>query len=183
MRLLFNIVCIAYTATVLARATRRFGINNDRFVEIDEDGVQNPYQIIAAEVHYARILPAYWRDRLERIKALGINTIQVCGAQHSPRQHRNNHLSVHLPAQTYVPWNWHCPQPDVCGWTGSRDIEQFIRLAHHLDLKVLLRPGPYICAEWDFGGLPWWLGKRELRANMTLRSADATFLEQVERCG
>lgn len=112
-----------------------------------------------------------------RLRSMGFNAIQVtlCGYHHAS--------SAPLP-QTYVPWNWHCPSPGVCGWTGSRDIEAFVRLAHNLGLFVLLRPGPYICAEWDFGGLPWWLGSSSVLGggNMTLRSADPVFLHHVDRC-
>ena len=175
MKRLFTIVSLV--AAVSASKTRQFGIKHDRFVA-SEDGIQSPVQIIAGEIHYNRILPEYWEDRLLRLRAMGFNAIQVCVATTGATS------ACQPPPQTYVPWNWHCPSPDICGWTGSRDIEAFIRLAQNLDLLVLLRPGPYICAEWDFGGLPWWLGASSVLGggNMTLRSADPIFLHHVDRC-
>ena len=103
---------------------RLFTVAADRFVR---DG--KPFQLVAGEVHYFRIPPPYWRDRLQRVLALGVNAIQV-----------------------YVPWNWHQPDgpdqaPDFTEW---RDLEAFVRLAGDLGLLVLLRPGPYICAGWAF---------------------------------
>jgi beta-galactosidase GanA len=58
----------------------------------------------------------------------------------------------------YIPWNFHEQYPGQFKWDGWQDVEGFIKLAQKIGLLVLLRPGPYICAEWDFGGLPWWLG-------------------------
>ena len=66
-------------------------------------------------------------------------------------------------AQLYIPWNFHEPYPGEYKWDGAQDVEGFIRLAQKLGFLVLLRPGPYICAEWDFGGLPWWLGSSAVR--------------------
>lgn len=182
MRLLFTIVNLVLATS--AAKPRRFTIKHDRFVV--EDGQTSPVQIIAGEIHYARILPEYWEDRLMRLRSMGFNTIQVrdvaCAPPHTHTQHTTTTLMC--TPQTYVPWNWHCPSPGVCGWTGSRDVEAFIRLAQDLGLLVLLRPGPYICAEWDFGGLPWWLGASSVLGggNMTLRSADPVFLHHVDRC-
>lgn len=59
--------------------------------------------------------------------------------------------------QTYVPWNVHEPSPGVYNWEGTANLTGFLDVAANLGLNVLLRAGPYICGEWDFGGLPWWL--------------------------
>lgn len=109
-----------------------------------------PFQIISGEMHYARIPRAYWRDRLGMAKAMGLNSIT-----------------------TYVFWNWHEPQPGVYDFSGNRDVAEFVREAQQEGLYVILRPGPYSCAEWDFGGFPAWLLKDP---NMVVRSRDPKFL-------
>lgn len=105
----------------------------------------NPVKIISGGIHYFRIVPDYWRDRLEKLKALGCNTVE-----------------------TYIPWNLHEPNKGEFYFDGILDIKRFIKTAEELGLWVILRPSPYICAEWEFGGLPAWLlaedGMR-LRAN------------------
>jgi len=109
-----------------------------------------PFQIISGEMHFARIPRAYWRDRLRMAKAMGLNSIT-----------------------TYVFWNWHEPEPGVYDFSGNRDIAEFVREAQQEGLYVILRPGPYSCAEWDFGGFPAWLLKDP---NMVVRSRDPQFL-------
>ncbi len=108
-----------------------------------------PLQIISGEMHYARIPRAYWRDRLRKARAMGLNTIS-----------------------TYVFWNLHEPKPGVYDFTGQNDVAEFIREAGQEGLHVILRPGPYVCAEWDLGGYPAWLLADSL---MVLRSNDARF--------
>lgn len=94
-----------------------------------------PYRILAGAIHYFRVHPGLWRDRLRRLKAMGANTVD-----------------------TYVAWNFHQPQRDAApDFTGWRDIGHFIDLAAEEGLDVIVRPGPYICAEWDNGGFPSWL--------------------------
>lgn len=94
-----------------------------------------PHRIIAGAIHYFRVHPTQWRDRLERLVALGVNTLD-----------------------TYVAWNVHQPRPDAApDFTGARDLGAFIDLAGGLGLDVIVRPGPYICAEWDNGGFPYWV--------------------------
>ncbi|XP_042377262.1 beta-galactosidase 8-like isoform X1 [Zingiber officinale] len=134
-----------------AACNRRFWISDDMFWK---DG--NPFRIIGGDVHYFRILPQYWRDRLLRAKALGLNTIQ-----------------------TYVPWNLHEPEPKRWVFEGIADIESYLKLAQELGFLVMLRPGPYICAEWDFGGFPAWL--LAIEPPLKLRSSDKTFLAYVQR--
>jgi beta-galactosidase len=109
-----------------------------------------PFQIVSGEMHYARIPRAYWRDRLRMAKAMGLNSIT-----------------------TYVFWNWHEPKPGVYDFSGNRDVAEFVREAQQEGLYVILRPGPYSCAEWDFGGFPAWLLKDP---NMVVRSRDPQFL-------
>src|SRR5271165_2319133 len=102
-------------------ATHHIAIEGDHFAL---DG--KPLQIISGELHYERIPREYWRDRLKKARAMGLNTIS-----------------------TYVFWNVHEPQPGVYDFTGSRDVAGFIRIAQEEGLYVILRPGPYSCAEWD----------------------------------
>lgn len=113
-----------------------------------------PYKIISGAIHYFRIVPEYWRDRLEKCKAMGCNTVE-----------------------TYIPWNMHEPQRGVFKFDGMLDIEAFIKIAQELGLYVIIRPSPYICAEWEFGGLPAWLLKTD---GMKLRVNYAPFLLAVE---
>ncbi len=109
-----------------------------------------PFQVISGEMHYARIPRAYWRDRLRMAKAMGLNAVT-----------------------TYVFWNWHEPEPGVYDFSGNRDVAEFVREAQQEGLYVILRPGPYSCAEWDFGGFPAWLLKDP---TMAVRSRDPKFL-------
>lgn len=114
-----------------------------------------PYQVISGEMHYTRVPRAYWRERLRMARAMGLNTIT-----------------------TYVFWNVHEPRPGVYDFSGQYDIAEYIREAQQEGLHVILRPGPYICAEWEFGGYPSWLLKdRELK----LRSRDPKFVVAMER--
>ena len=114
-----------------------------------------PFRILSGEMHYFRIPREYWRDRLEKLKACGLNTVA-----------------------TYMPWNLHERTPGKFDFSGMLDIREFLRLADSMGIKVILRPGPYICAEWDFGGFPAWLPTVE---KMTIRSSDPVYLKYVER--
>ncbi|KAK4719154.1 hypothetical protein R3W88_017492 [Solanum pinnatisectum] len=129
----------------------KFEIADDMFWK---DG--KPCQIIGGDLHYFRVLPEYWEDRLLRAKALGLNTIQ-----------------------TYVPWNLHEPRERQLIFKGIADIFSFLNLCQKLDLLVMLRVGPYICAEWDFGGFPAWL--LAIEPAVRLRSSDPAFINLVER--
>ena len=110
-----------------------------------------PFQIISGEMHYARIPRAYWRDRFRMAKAMGLNTIT-----------------------TYVFWNFHESRPGVYDFSGDHDVAEFIREAQQEGLYVILRPGPYACAEWEFGGFPAWLLKDH---STIVRSRDPKFLQ------
>lgn len=113
-----------------------------------------PYQIISGEMHYPRIPRADWRDRFKKARAMGLNTVT-----------------------TYVFWNVHEPKPGVFDFTGQNDIAEYIREAQQEGLNVILRPGPYVCAEWEFGGYPSWLLKDR---SMKLRSDDPKFLAAMD---
>ena len=112
-----------------------------------------PFQIISGAVHYFRIVPEYWRDRLEKLKAMGCNTVE-----------------------TYIPWNMHEPQKGHFCFDGMLNIENFIKTAQDLGLYAILRPSPYICAAWEFGGLPAWL---LAESGMKLRVNYGPFLRHV----
>ncbi|XP_033990235.1 beta-galactosidase-1-like protein [Trematomus bernacchii] len=112
-----------------------------------------PFQYISGSIHYSRIPRYYWKDRLLKMYMTGLNAIQV-----------------------YVPWNFHEVVQGVQNFTGDRDLEHFLDLANQTGLLVILRPGPYICAEWEMGGLPAWLLQKP---NIMLRSADADYVQAV----
>ncbi|XP_010537559.1 PREDICTED: beta-galactosidase 17 [Tarenaya hassleriana] len=131
--------------------SRKFYIKDDKFWK---DG--NPFQIIGGDLHYFRVLPEYWEDRLMRAKALGLNTIQ-----------------------TYVAWNLHEPKPGEMVFEGIADLVSFLKLCQKLDLLVMLRAGPYICGEWDLGGFPAWL--LAIKPPLKLRTSDPAYLKLVER--
>ncbi|MGB8481613.1 MAG: beta-galactosidase family protein [Acidobacteriaceae bacterium] len=144
------VLLCSLVATMPALATAKtqphtFVAGNGQFLL---DG--KPFQIISGEMHYARVPRAYWRDRLRMAKAMGLNSIT-----------------------TYVFWNWHERKPGVYDFSGNRDVAEFVREAQREGLYVILRPGPYSCAEWDFGGFPAWLLKDP---NMVVRSRDPQFL-------
>ena len=111
------------------------------------------FRIYSGSMHYFRIMPEYWEDRLRKLKAAGFNTVE-----------------------TYVCWNMHEPRKDEFDFTGRFDIRRFIKTAQEVGLYAIVRPGPYICAEWDFGGLPAWLLKDR---NMRLRCAYPEYLQHV----
>jgi beta-galactosidase len=112
-----------------------------------------PHRILSGSIHYFRVHPDLWEDRVLRLRAMGLNTVD-----------------------TYVPWNWHEAERGAFDFTGWRDVERFVRLAGDLGLDVVVRPGPYICAEWDNGGLPAWLtGTPGIR----LRCGDEAYLDAV----
>ena len=117
-----------------------------------------PTRILSGSVHYFRSLPAQWPRRLQALRAAGFNAVQ-----------------------TYVPWNWHMPNRDgQFDFAGEKNLTHFIHLAQSFDLLVILRPGPYICAEWDFGGLPWWLLSHG-DVNAPVRNLNASFFEPATR--
>lgn len=114
-----------------------------------------PFVVKAAELHYPRIPRPYWEHRIKMCKALGMNTVCL-----------------------YVFWNIHEQREDQFDFTGQNDIAEFCRLAQKNGMYVIVRPGPYVCAEWEMGGLPWWLLKKK---DIRLREQDPYFMERVEK--
>ena len=113
------------------------------------------YTIISGAMHYFRIPREYWHDRLLKLKECGFNTVE-----------------------TYTCWNLHEPKENVFDFSGMLDLEAYIDIANELGLNVILRPGPYICAEWEMGGLPAWLLNYP---KLTIRCNDELFISKVER--
>jgi beta-galactosidase len=112
------------------------------------------FQIRCGEIHAARVPMEYWRHRLQMAKAMGLNT--VCA---------------------YLFWNLHEPKPGEFNWSGQADVAEFCRIAQEEGLWVILRPGPYACAEWEMGGIPWWMLKYD---DIHLRSRDPRYLGAVK---
>lgn len=110
-----------------------------------------PFQIISGELHYVRIPEPYWKDRLHKAKAMGLNTVAV-----------------------YCMWNVHEPEPGKWVFNNDEDVARFVKIAQEEGLWVILRPGPYVCAEWEFGGYPWWLLKD---TTMIVRSRNPHFMK------
>ena len=113
-----------------------------------------PFVVKAAEVHYPRIPQAYWDHRIKMCKALGMNTLCI-----------------------YVFWNIHEQREGEFDFSGNNDVAEFCRLAQKNGMYVIVRPGPYVCAEWEMGGLPWWLLKKK---DIRLREQDPYFMERVK---
>jgi beta-galactosidase len=114
-----------------------------------------PYQIISGTIHYPRVPREYWGDRFKKARAMGLNTVE-----------------------TYAFWNLHEPSPGVFDFSGNNDIAAFVRLAKEEGLNVIVRPGPYICAEWEAGGLPAWLFADP---SIKVRTRDEQFLAASDR--
>ena len=132
-----------------------FTIEGDHFAL---DG--KPFKVLSGELHYARIPREYWHARLKMARAMGLNTIA-----------------------TYVFWNVHEPTPGHFDFTGNNDLVAFIKAAQQEGLYVILRAGPYSCAEWEFGGFPAWLLK-DPRMSFALRTDDpATLADVTNFCG
>ena len=113
-----------------------------------------PFVVKAAEVHYPRIPREYWDQRIKMCKALGMNTLCI-----------------------YIFWNSHEQREGEFDFTGNNDIRAFVKLAQANGMWVIVRPGPYVCAEWEMGGLPWWLLKKK---DIRLREQDPYFMERLE---
>lgn len=127
-----------------------FAIQGDQF---RKDG--SPLRVLSGALHYFRVLPQQWPDRLAKLRAMGLNTVE-----------------------TYTAWNLHEPSPGKFDFSAMLDVAAFARLAGDMGLNVIVRPGPYICAEWDMGGLPAWLLSDP---EMQLRCHYPNYLAAVER--
>lgn len=133
------------------------GVENS-FIAGDKQFLLNgsPFVIRAGELHYSRIPKVYWDHRIKLCKAMGMNTICM-----------------------YVFWNYHELQDGIFDFSGEKDIAEFVRLIQKNGMYCILRPGPYVCAEWDMGGLPWWLLKKD---DLKVRSlSDEFFMQKVKR--
>ncbi|KAM5312237.1 beta-galactosidase-1-like protein 2 isoform 2-T2 [Glossophaga mutica] len=133
------------------RRRRQLGLHTQGQNFMLEDST---FWILGGSVHYFRVPKAYWRDRLLKMKACGLNTLT-----------------------TYVPWNLHEPQRGAFDFSGNLDLEAFVLMAAEIGLWVILRPGPYICSEMDLGGLPSWLLQD---SGMRLRTTYKGFTEAVD---
>ena len=125
---------------------KRFEIGSSFYLDGQE------FKILSGAIHYFRIQPEDWYHSLYNLKALGFNTVE-----------------------TYVPWNMHEPKKGQFDFQGILDIEKFLQTAQDLGLYAIVRPSPFICAEWEFGGIPAWL----LNEDMRIRSSDASYLQAV----
>ncbi|MCD9025424.1 glycoside hydrolase family 35 protein [Cohnella silvisoli] len=123
--------------------------NSDSFLL---DG--QPFRILSGAMHYFRIVPEYWEDRLAKLKACGLNTVE-----------------------TYIPWNLHEPKQGEYCFEGLADVTKFIEKAASIGLHVILRPSPYICSEWEFGGLPSWL---LAEPDMKIRCFHRPYLDKLD---
>ena len=125
---------------------------------VEKDGFRlggEPFRVISGAIHYFRVPREYWRDRLIKLKACGFNTVE-----------------------TYVAWNMHEPREGEFDYSDMLDIEDFLATAAELGLYAIVRPGPYICSEWEFGGLPWWLLKND---GIRLRCMEPDYIAEVDR--
>jgi beta-galactosidase len=143
-------LALCLVAATSPAATHTFEIGRDAFLL---DG--KPFVMRCGELHSGRVPREYWSHRLKMAKAMGLNT--VCA---------------------YLFWNQVEPREAQFNWSGMADIAEFCRLAQAEGLWVILRPGPYACAEWEMGGLPWWLLKHD---DIKLRSRDPRYLAAVRR--
>lgn len=148
--ILVLLALVALEHRLPAQASGRFEIGPGQFLLNGQ-----PFQIMSGEMHYPRIPREYWRDRLLKARAMGLNT--VC---------------------TYLFWNVHEPEPGRFDFNGDLDVAEFVREAQRVGLYVIIRPGPYVCSEWDLGGLPSWLLRHR---DIKLRCGDPRYEEAAAR--
>lgn len=150
---LLSIVFLVFLFAMQANARTMpgtFGWEGENFVLNGK-----PFIIRSGEMHYPRVPRMYWRDRFKKAKAMGLNTIT-----------------------TYIFWNLHEPRRGQFDFTGNLDVAEFVREAKEEGLYVIVRPGPYVCTEWEFGGIPAWLLAEK---DMKVRTSDKRFLEASRR--
>jgi beta-galactosidase len=147
IRIFLLLVTLFFCAISFAqKSTHTFSLGDSVFL-LDK----KPFQIISGEMHYPRVPREAWRSRMKMAKAMGLNTIS-----------------------TYVFWNLHEPQKGVYDFSGNNDIAAFVKMAGEEGLWVILRPSPYVCAEWEFGGYPYWLQNED---GLIVRSKEAKYLQ------
>ena len=148
--ILFVALCLVGTSVIAAnKKAETFEVGNKTFLLNGK-----PFVVKAAEVHYPRIPQPYWEHRIKMCKSLGMNAVCI-----------------------YIFWNIHEQKEGQFDFTGNNDVAQFCRLAQKNGMYVIVRPGPYVCAEWEMGGLPWWLLKKK---DIKLREQDPYFMERVK---
>jgi beta-galactosidase len=150
IKLLFALMIVLLNNAFSQSVKHTFALGDKDFLL---DG--KPFQMISGEMHYERIPREYWRDRIRKAKAMGLNTIG-----------------------TYVFWNSHEEQPGKYDFRGENDIAGFCRIAQEEGMWVVMRASPYVCAEWEFGGYPWWLLKD---STLKVRSKDPKFIAAYRR--
>jgi beta-galactosidase len=146
---LLSISLAIITNINMAHAQHTFVLGDTTFL-LDN----KPFQIISGEIHYPRVPREAWRHRMKMAKAMGLNTIG-----------------------TYVFWNLHEPEKNKFDFSGNNDIAEFVRIAKEEGLWVILRPSPYVCAEWEFGGYPYWLQNEK---GLIVRSKESQYLKEYE---
>jgi beta-galactosidase len=145
------LVAICFSLSAFGQqATHTFKLGESDFL-LDE----KPFQIISGELHYPRVPKEAWRARMKMAKAMGLNTIG-----------------------TYVFWNLHEPQKGKFDFSGNNNIAEFVKIAQQEGLWVILRPSPYVCAEWEFGGYPYWL---QTEKGLIVRSTEKQYLAEYKK--
>jgi len=147
--LLSGMICFVLNQGFAQKAEHTFALSDSTFVLDGE-----PFVIISGEMHYPRVPREAWRQRMKMAKAMGLNTIG-----------------------TYVFWNLHEPQKGKFDFSGNNDVAEFVKIAREEGLWVILRPSPYVCAEWEFGGYPYWLQNEK---GLVVRSKESQYLKEYE---
>ncbi|WP_158796477.1 beta-galactosidase family protein [Pedobacter sp. L105] len=147
--ILLAILFFSFQQSFAQQAKHIFALSDSSFVL---DG--KPFVIISGEMHYPRVPREAWRQRMKMAKAMGLNTIG-----------------------TYVFWNLHEPQKGKFDFTGNNDVVEFVKMAKEEGLWVILRPSPYVCAEWEFGGYPYWLQNEK---DLIVRSKESQYLKEYQ---
>jgi beta-galactosidase len=147
--LLSALLCLLFNTGFSQKAAHTFALSDSSFVL---DG--KPFVIISGEIHYPRVPREAWRQRMKMAKAMGLNTIG-----------------------TYVFWNLHEPQKGKFDFSGNNDVAEFVKIAKEEGLWVILRPSPYVCAEWEFGGYPYWLQNEK---GLVVRSKESQYLKEYQ---
>jgi beta-galactosidase len=150
MKFIKLIFCFLYNIVQAQNPDHTFALGDSAFLL---DG--KPFQMISGEMHYPRVPREAWRQRMKMAKAMGLNTIG-----------------------TYVFWNLHEPQKDKFDFSGNNDIAAFVKTAQEEGLWVILRPSPYVCAEWEFGGYPYWLQNEK---GLIVRSKESGYLKEYRK--
>lgn len=148
--IVFISICLMSVNNSFAQQKHSFSYDSAHFLL---DG--KPFQMVSGEIHYPRVPREAWRQRMKMAKAMGLNTIG-----------------------TYVFWNLHEPEKDVFDFSGNNDIAAFVKIAQEEGLWVVLRPSPYVCAEWEYGGYPYWLQNEK---GLVVRSTEAKYMKEYTK--